>query len=54
MLKKYTTKNRKFKFSPDRKFIVVYINNRVSGYIWNCDKVIFVDGDEIVSSEFFK
>lgn len=54
MIKKYTTKNRKFKFSYDRKFITVYINGRTSGFIWNCDRVILVDGEEVVSSEFFK
>lgn len=54
MIKKYTNKNRTFKFSPDKRFISVYINNRHSGFIFNNDKVIFIDGEEVVSSEFFK
>lgn len=54
MIKKYTTKSRTFKFSPDRRFITVYINGRANGFIWNNNKVIRVNGDEVVSSEFFK
>ena len=54
MIKKYTTKNRKFKFAPDNRFITVYINGRMNGFIWNTDKVIRIDGEEVVSSEFFK
>lgn len=54
MMKKYTTKRRTFKFSYDKRFITVYQNGEMSGFIWNNDKVITVDGDEIVSSEFFK
>lgn len=54
MIAKYTTKTRTFKVAPDKKFITVYQNGKVSGYIWNCDRKILVDGEEIVSSEFFK
>ena len=54
LIKKYTTKNRTFKFAPDGKFIRVYINGRLNGFIWNNDNVITVDGEKIVSSEFFK
>lgn len=54
MITKYTTNRRTFKFSFDRRFITVYNDGRVSGYIWNCDRVIYVDGDAVVSSEFFK
>ena len=54
MIKKYTTKHRTFKFSPDKRFITVYIDGRMNGFIWNTDRVIRVNGDEVVSSEFFK
>lgn len=54
MIKRFTTKNRTFKFAPDNKFITVYINGRVNGFIWNNDKVICIDGEQVVSSEFFK
>lgn len=54
MITKFTTKRRNFKFSPDKRFIRVYIDGRLNGFIWNCDKVIKVDGIDVVSSEFFK
>ncbi len=54
MINKFTTKRRNFKFSPDKRFIRVYIDGRLNGFIWNCDKVIKVDGIDVVSSEFFK
>lgn len=54
MMKKYTTKNREFKFAPDKRFIKVYIDGRLNGFIWNTDKLISVDGEEVISSEFFK
>lgn len=54
LMKKYTTKTRSFKMAPDNKFITCYINGRVSGFIWNTDTTIRVDGEEIASSEFFK
>lgn len=54
MIKKYTTKDRKFKAAPDNRFIKVYINGRLNGFIFNNNKVIYIDGDEVVSSEFFK
>lgn len=54
LMKKFTTKNRAFKLAPNNRFITVYINGRVNGFIWNTDKVIKVDGKEIISSEFFK
>lgn len=54
MIKKYTTKRRTFKYSHDKRFITVYIDGRMNGFIWNTDKVIRVNGDEVVSSEFFK
>ena len=54
MIKKYTTKQRTFKFAPDNRFITVYINGRANGFIWNTDKIISIDGDMVVSSEFFK
>lgn len=54
MIKKYTTKQRTFKFASDGRFIKVYINNHLNGFIWNTDKVIMIDGEEVVSSEFFK
>ena len=54
MMKKYTTNNRKFEFSPDKRFIKVYWNGSLNGFIWNTSKIIRVDGEEVVSSEFFK
>ena len=54
MIKKYTTKHRTFEFSYDKRFITVFYDGRMNGFIWNNDKVIMVDGDEVVSSEFFK
>ncbi len=54
LIKKYTTKNRVFKFSPDAHFLRVYINGCLNGFIWNCDKIICIDGERIAASEFFK
>lgn len=54
LMKKYTNKRRTFKMSYDKKFITVYVNGSMNGFIWNNDKVILVDGEEIVSAEFFK
>lgn len=54
LMKKYTTKERTFKMAPDNRFITVYINSRVNGLIWNTDTVISLDGEEIISSVFFK
>ena len=54
MIKKYTTKRRTFEFAPDNRFINVYIDGRHNGFIWNTSKVILIDGEEVVSSEFFK
>lgn len=54
MIKRYTNKHRTFKMAPDNRFIKVYIDGRLNGFIWNNENVIRVDGDEIVSSEFFK
>lgn len=54
MVQKFQNKNRVFKFSPDNRYLRVYINGRLNGFIWNTDKVIRVDGIEVVSSDFFK
>ncbi len=54
LVAKYTTKRRAFRVSPDARFISVYIDGRLNGFIWNTPTVIRVDGDLIVSSEFFK
>lgn len=54
LVKKYTTKRRAFKMAPDNRFITVYINGRVNGFIWNTDTVITIDGEKVASSEFFK
>lgn len=54
LIKKYTTKNRTFKFSPCGRYITVYINGRMNGMIWNNNKVVMIDGEPVVSSEFFK
>ena len=53
MMKKYTTKRRQFKLSFDGRYIQVYVDGRMNGFIWNTDKVIFVDGEPVVSSMFF-
>ncbi len=54
MMKKYTTKERKFKFGPDKRFIGVYYNGHFNGFIWNNNRIIYIDGEEIISSEMFK
>lgn len=54
MVKKYTSKRRSFKLSPCGRFYRVYVDGQLSGFVWNNEKVIRVDGDQIVSSEFFK
>ena len=54
MIKKFTNKKRTFEFAPDKKFIKVYYCGRLDGFIWNTDTKIYIDGDEVVSSEFFK
>lgn len=54
MIKKYTTRNRSFKISPDGLLISVYFKGHFKGFIWNTSKIIYVDGDEVVSSDFFK
>lgn len=54
LIKKYTTKSRTFKLSPCGRFYSVYVYGRLSGFIWNNDRVITIDGDKVVSSEFFK
>ena len=54
MIKKYTTKHRTFKIAPNNMFISVYIDGHLSGFIFNTDKIINIDGEEIVSREFFK
>ena len=54
MIKRYTNKHRIFKMAPDNRFIKVYVDGRLNGFIWNNDNIIRVDGDEVISSEFFK
>ncbi|MBR1763069.1 MAG: hypothetical protein IJ731_06855 [Eubacterium sp.] len=54
LIKKYTNKNRTFKFAPDSKYIKVYINGRLNGFIWNNSNIITVNGDKVVSSKFFQ
>ena len=54
MINRFTTKERTFKMSPCGRFIRVYKNNRLNGFIWNNDKVILIDGEPIKSSDFFK
>ena len=53
LIEKYTSDRMKFEFAPDRRFIKVYINGRFNGFIWNIDRMIVVNGDEVNSSEFF-
>lgn len=52
-IKKYTNKNRTFKFAPDRRFIKVYTNGRINGFIFNTDKEITIDGEKIISKQLF-
>lgn len=54
MMKKYTTKDRRFKMAPDGRFISVYYKGRLDGFIWNTNRIIYVNGEEVVSSDFFK
>ena len=54
LMRKYTTKERTFGIAPDNRFITVYINGRINGFIWNTNTVIMIDGVKVVSSEFFK
>ena len=53
LIKKYTTKERTFKMAPDNRFISVYINGKLNGFICNIDKIIKIDGENINSCEFF-
>ena len=54
MIKKYSSKNLIFKMSSCKRYISVYVDGIFNGFIWNTDKVIWVNGDEVVSSDFFK
>lgn len=55
MIKKYTARGFKFKTAPDGRFISVYDRyNKFKGFLWNNDRVIWFDGDEVAQSEFFK
>jgi len=54
MIKKYTTKDRTFEISPDNTAIYEYVCGRLFGIIFNNDWIVTIDGDEVVSSEFFK
>lgn len=54
MIKNFTDKHRTFKFAPDNRFIKIYIDGRLNGFIWNTDKAICIDGQKIISSELFK
>lgn len=53
MIKRFTNKHRTFKFAPDHRFIRVYVDGRLNGFIWNVDKVIRIDGEEVNCREFF-
>lgn len=54
LMRRYSTNRRKFKFSPDKRFIKVYLDEKLNGFIWNNDVAIYVDGDKVIASEFFK
>lgn len=54
LIQKHTTKHLTFKMSSDKRYIKVYVDGRMNGFIWNTDKVIYVNGEPVVSSEFFK
>ena len=54
LINKFTNKNRAFKFAPDKKYIKVYINGQLNGFIWNNSNTITIDGNKVVSSKFFQ
>lgn len=54
MIEKYTTERRAFGRWPGNRSIWVCIDGRYAFSIWNCDKIVVIDGEEVVSSEFFK
>ena len=55
LIKKYTNRGFKFRAASDGKYISVYDRTgRHIGFLWNNDRVIYMDGDEVVQSEFFK
>lgn len=54
MIKRFTTKERTFEMSSDKRFIKVYINGRFDGFIFNNDRVIYIDGEEVIGSKLFK
>lgn len=53
-VKRCTNKNRTFAFAPDKRFLKVYTNGRLSGFIFNTDKEVQIDGEKVKSSDFFK
>lgn len=54
LIKRFTNEHRTFKAAPDNRFIIVYYDGRHKGFIWNCDKVIRIDGEEVICSGFFR
>ena len=54
MIKKYTSRRRFFEVAPGNRFITVYVDGRISGFIFNNDRTILIDGEEVIQSEFFK
>lgn len=54
LVKKYTTKHRKFKTAPDNRYLKVYIDGRLNGFIFNNNKKIFVNGEEVTAADFFR
>lgn len=55
LIQKYTKKGLTFKKSSDNRYIRVYDKYaRFKGFIFNNDRSIYVDGDLVKASEFFK
>lgn len=45
---------RKFIYAPDNKFIKVYVDGRLNGFIFNVNKEIYIDGEKYNCQGFFK
>ena len=53
MMKKYTTRGRHLEWGPNGRYIRIYYRGRFEGCIWNTDRIITIDGEKVVSSDFF-
>ena len=54
LIQRFTTPQRSFKVAPDNRFITVYVDGRFNGFIFNNDRIIYIGGNEVNASEFFK